>query len=81
MQSRRKDKAMDTRIREGMMVVCTDNEHVEALLTKHKPYIVREVSHRGALLTVQGITATLASSRFAPLDRGQPPMEVCDAGN
>lgn len=61
----------------GMIVVCQDDENVEAMIQKNKVYTVNDVSHRGALLKLAGVPACLASSRFVPVTSTPPapPME------
>lgn len=66
----------------GMIVVCTDDENVESLVQKHQTYIVAEVQHRGALIKVKGVRASLASTRFIPAnDIPSTPMELSNASN
>jgi hypothetical protein len=50
----------------GMAVLCLDNTEVENVVTKNSLYIVKEVSHRGALIQVEGVNTMLAASRFTP---------------
>ena len=66
----------------GLTVFCLDNENVEGLVQKNVPYLVREVSHRGALIKVEGVSVLLASSRFVPANEvPSSPIEVANAGN
>ncbi len=73
---------MKLNLEAGMTVVCRDNENVEAALDKNQIYVVREISHRGEFIKVQGVAGTFASSRFYPL-RSIPPteMELANASN
>lgn len=66
----------------GMLVICTDNENIETVVSKDRAYQVRAVSHRGALLSLNGVAVTLASSRFAPATSvGSTPVEMANASN
>jgi hypothetical protein len=68
-------------IKPGMFVVCVDDENVESLVRKGQAYPVREVSHRGALVKLQGVAPSLASVRFEPVTSTPPPMELVNASN
>lgn len=60
----------------GETVMCRDNQDVETLVKKNEFYLVKEVSHRGALLKVAGVPATLAATRFTPVRLIPPAQEV-----
>lgn len=59
----------------GMIVVCRDNENVESFIDKNEYYTVQEVSHRGALIKVEGISPSFASTRFVPM-KPMPPQTL-----
>lgn len=63
----------------GMTVVCQDDENVESLVKRDHLYVVREISHRGALIKLRGVDVSLASCRFTPVQSSPPPMELADA--
>ena len=65
----------------GMRVTCIDDQDVESLVQKNKFYVVRSVSHRGALVRVQGVPASLASNRFALVTSSPatPALELINA--
>lgn len=68
--------------RAGMAVVCLDNENIESLVKENDVCIVRDVSHRGVLIKIEGVPFSLASSRFV-LATAPPsnPMELRNANN
>jgi hypothetical protein len=72
-----------TDLRAGMRVVCVDNNDAEGIVLKFETYVVREVSHRGALVKLVGVHETLASNRFvpagSPMSSGE--MDVTYASN
>jgi hypothetical protein len=68
-------------VQAGMMVVCQDNEQVETFIKKDHPYVVLAVSHRGALIKVEGVSPYLATSRFRLHPTSSGPMELANASN
>lgn len=71
---------MNSIILPGMSVVCLDDDSIETVVSKDRSYVVREVIERGALIKLQGVAMTLASTRFIALG-SLPPMEMTNAGN
>lgn len=63
-------------IQNGQTVVCTDNQNVETLVKQNQVYVVNQVSHRGALVKVEGVPALLAATRFIPAIPPKTPLEV-----
>jgi hypothetical protein len=73
---------MDTVLKVGMTVVCTDDQNVQQYVKKNEKYRVEGVIHRGTLLKVEGVAITLASCRFKGLASTPPEtMEFANAGN
>jgi hypothetical protein len=69
-------------IQSGMIVICQDADNVEKYVKKNAAYVVNKVSHRGNLLSLEGVGITLASCRFVPASSTpQSESELANASN
>lgn len=69
-------------IKPGMFVICLDDENIESIVNKTQSYFVCDISHRGALVKLQGVGPSLAAVRFVPLTSAPSnPVEFANASN